>query len=311
MGNLTAQQVMEVKGKGFLRNRGTDLFSGRLVAPGTVFTAQNMEDIAHMARTMGNGKVLPTSRLTVEIPGIPYERIPEAMAYAQAHGMRFGGTGAKIRPVAACKGTTCVYGNFDTQELARKIHEAYYLGWTDVALPHKFKITVGGCPNSCMKPSLNDFGVEGHRAPRYNPEACRGCKVCGVENSCPMKCAVLREGKLEIDQAVCNKCGVCLGKCPFHAVEWESPVEYQLFFGGTWGKRARLADPLPHLVGEEEILPYLEKSILWFKENAYQKERFGLALERVGFEKFLQEIQGDSLLQRKQEILSAPIKTRA
>ena len=39
MGNLTAQQVMEVKGKGFLRNRGTDLFSGRLVAPGTVFTA--------------------------------------------------------------------------------------------------------------------------------------------------------------------------------------------------------------------------------------------------------------------------------
>ena len=88
-------------------------------------------------------------------------------------------------------------------------------------------------------------------------------------------------------------------------------MEYQLFFGGTWGKRARLADPLPHLVGEEEILPYLEKSILWFKENAYQKERFGLALERVGFEKFLQEIQGDSLLQCKQKILSAPIKTRA
>ena len=27
------------------------------------------------------------------------------------------GTGAKIRPVTACKGTTCVYGNIDTQTL--------------------------------------------------------------------------------------------------------------------------------------------------------------------------------------------------
>ena len=55
----------------------------------------------------------------------------------------------------------------------------------------------------------------------------------------------------------------------------------------------------------------MEKSILWFKENAYQKERFGLALERIGFERFLKEIQGDDLLRRKDEILAAPIKTRS
>ena len=93
---LSVQQVTEVKAKGFLRNRGTDLFSGRIVAPGTVFTAQNMEDMAEIARTFGNGTAVPTSRQTMELPGIPYERIGEAIAFAEAHGLRFGGTGAKI-----------------------------------------------------------------------------------------------------------------------------------------------------------------------------------------------------------------------
>ena len=44
----------------------------------------------------------------------------------------FGGTGAEIRPVTACKGTTCIYGNFDTQGLAKEIYDRYYLGWSHV-----------------------------------------------------------------------------------------------------------------------------------------------------------------------------------
>ena len=39
--SLKASDIAAVKGKGFLRNRGTDLFSGRIVAPGTVFTAED------------------------------------------------------------------------------------------------------------------------------------------------------------------------------------------------------------------------------------------------------------------------------
>ncbi len=31
------------------------------------------------------------------------------------------------------------------------------------ALPAKFKIGVGGCPNNCIKPELNDIGVRGNR----------------------------------------------------------------------------------------------------------------------------------------------------
>ena len=30
------------------------------------------------------------------------------------------------------------------QALALALHENYYLGWSDVKLPHKFKIGIGG-----------------------------------------------------------------------------------------------------------------------------------------------------------------------
>ena len=41
MAKLTMNEINSVKGKGFLRNRGTDLFSGRIVPVGTVFTAKH------------------------------------------------------------------------------------------------------------------------------------------------------------------------------------------------------------------------------------------------------------------------------
>ena len=301
---LTMEQINSVKARGFLRNRGTDCFSGRVVAPGTVFTAENFRDLAELAKTYGNGKLICTSRLSVEVPGIPFDQIEAAESFAAAHDLHFGGTGAKVRPVAACKGTTCVYGNFDTQELATEIHNAYYLGWSNVKLPHKFKIGVGGCPNSCMKPSLNDFGVEGHKVPKLNLEHCRGCATCQIETRCPMKATRLEAGKLVIDSEKCISCGVCTGKCPFGAVEAESETLYKIFIGGTWGKHTRMGSPLSRLVRREEVLPILEKSILWFKANGQPKERFGKAIDRIGLSVAEAEILGDELLARKAEILA-------
>lgn len=307
---LKAEDIAKVKAQGFLINRGTELFSGRIVAPGTVFTGDDFIHMAEIAKRFGNGKLICTSRLAVEMPGIVFEDIPAAQEYAAGFGLRFGGTGAKIRPVTACKGTTCIYGNYDTQALARKIHEDYYIGWDGVKLPHKFKIAVGGCPNSCMKPSLNDFGVEGRKVPDYDQDKCRGCRQCMVEKSCPVKAAKLVDGKMHIDREQCKACGVCTGKCPFKAVSHDTRTMYQIYVGGTWGKRTRMGTPLPRLVEEEEILPILEKTMLWFKENAYAKERLGLAIDRIGEDKLEQALFSDELLQRKDEILARDVLQR-
>ena len=282
---LTNEQIALVKGKGFLLNRGSDCFSGRLVPTGSVFSAEELKTVAEIAEKFGSGKVAFTSRLNAEIVGIPFDKIDAAIAYAEEHGLAFGGTGAKIRPITACKGTTCVYGNIDTQALAKELHDRYYIGWTDLKLPHKFKIGVGGCPNSCMKPSLNDFGIEGHRVPNYNPELCRGCSTCSVEKSCPSRAVSLAYGRAAVNADKCLDCGVCSsGKCPFGAFEKHDRAVYKIFVGGTWGKTTRMGTPLSRYVDESEIFPLLEKSMLWYKENAEPKERFGKAIDRLGIE---------------------------
>ncbi len=304
MAKLTKDQIVAVKAQGFLINRGTENFSGRLIGAGCVFSAKDLQTISELADKFGNGKAAFTSRLQVEIVGIPYEKIEAAKAYAAERGLYFGGTGAKIRPITSCKGTTCIYGNYDTQGLAKELYEKYYIGWTDVKLPHKFKIAVGGCPNSCVKPSLNDFGIEGHRVPVYHKEDCKGCKVCQVEVNCPSKAAHLIDGKMSIDEEACKTCGVCTGKCPFKAVEYHEHVQYQIYVGGTWGKKTRNGTPLSHLVEQEEIFPLLEKTMLWYKENGLTKERLGATIDRIGIDKMEEALFSDDLMNRKEEILN-------
>ena len=114
----------------------------------------------------------------------------------------------------------------------------------------------------------------------------------------------VEDGKIVIDRSACISCGVCVGKCPFGAVAAESETRYQIFLGGTWGKHTRMGTPVSRLVGEDEVLPILEKSILWFKENGQPKERFGKAIDRIGVEKAEAEILGDEILARKAEILA-------
>ena len=46
---LTKEQIMSVKARGFLRNRGTDCFSGRVVTVAGLFTPSELHTIAECA----------------------------------------------------------------------------------------------------------------------------------------------------------------------------------------------------------------------------------------------------------------------
>lgn len=308
--STSKEQITAVKGRGFLQNRGTECFSGRVVSVAGQFAPDALRAIADCAEKFGSGKVIFTSRLAAEIVGIPFDNIPQAEAFLAERGLYFGGTGAKVRPITGCKGTTCIYGNIDTQQLAQTIHDKFYIGMRDVKLPHKFKIGVGGCPNSCMKPSLNDLGFEAHKIPKYDLEKCRGCAKCAVETRCPMKAAKVVDGKLCVDKAVCNDCGVCVGRCPFGVAECETETAFAVYAGGTWGKHTRMGTRLSRYYRQDELETITEKVLLWFRENAYQKERLGAAIDRVGVEAFEKALEGDDLLNRKEEILAMEIKIR-
>ena len=307
---LTNEQITSVKGRGFLRNRGTDCFSGRIVTVAGLFTPDQLHAIAECSEKYGNGKVIFTARLAAEIVGIPFDKIPEAEAFMAERGLYFGGTGAKVRPITACKGTTCVYGNIDTQALAKVIYDKFYIGMRDVKLPHKFKIGVGGCPNSCMKPSLNDVGVEGCRAFSFDSELCRGCKKCAVAESCPTKAVSVVNGKAVIDTSKCTSCGVCVGKCPFGAVPKKAASVCRIFVGGTWGKTQRMGTLLSSVYSADEVPSVIEKVMLWYKENGYVKERLGATVDRIGTDALEAAIATDDLITRKDDILAKPLLER-
>ena len=112
-----------------------------------------------------------------------FDNIEPLREFLAQNGLETGGTGSKVRPVVSCKGTTCQYGLIDTFALSEEIHERFYHGYHDVKLPHKFKIAVGGCPNNCVKPDLNDLGIIGQRIPQVDLEKCRGCKEMCIRDS--------------------------------------------------------------------------------------------------------------------------------
>ena len=308
--SITKEQIASVKGRGFLQNRGTECFSGRVVAVAGIFTPDELHAIAECAEKFGSGKISFTSRLDAEIAGIPFDKIPEAEAFMAEHDLCFGGTGAKVRPITACKGTTCVYGNIDTHRLAKIIHDKFYIGMRDVKLPHKFKIGIGGCPNSCMKPSLNDVGIEGCRSFSFNSDNCRGCKKCAVSENCPSKAVSVADGKAIVNESKCTKCGVCVGKCPFGAVPKEAESACRIFVGGTWGKTQRMGTLLGTVCSEAEIPAVIEKVMLWYKENGYTKERLGAAIDRLGTDALEAALSTNDLLDRKDEILAKPLLER-
>ena len=214
---VTPEEETRVKALGFLRDKTTaDKFNGRVITRNGKITAEETRTIAEAAERFGSGEVTMTSRLTMEIQGVPFDNIEPLREYLMQAGLETGGTGSKVRPVVSCKGTTCQYGLIDTFALSEEIHERFFHGYADVKLPHKFKIAVGGCPNNCVKPDLNDLGIIGQRIPLVDMEKCRGCKICRVENNCPIKVAKVENGKIVIDENACNHCGRCIGKCPFH-----------------------------------------------------------------------------------------------
>lgn len=303
---VSAADIAKVKAWGFLWDKTTgDRFNCRVITRNGKITAEENRAITEAAELYGSGEIAMTSRLTVEIQGVPFENVEPIREYLAQYGLMTGGTGSKVRPVVSCKGTTCQYGLIDTFALSNEIHERFFLGYNDVKLPHKFKIAVGGCPNNCVKPDLNDLGIIGQRVPQIDLEKCRGCKKCQIEKGCPIKVAQMADGKITVDPEKCNHCGRCIGKCPFGAFE-DYTNGYRIYIGGRWGKKIAQGRYLDKVfTSKDEVLAVVEKAILLFREQGETGERFADTVARIGFENVQEQLLANDLMERKQENLQA------
>lgn len=118
-----------------------------------------------------------------------------------------------------------------------------------------------------------------------------------------MKAASVVDGKLVIDESICNNCGRCAGKCPFGAVG-DGQQAWKICIGGRWGKKVGQGTPLTRLfTSEEEVLSTVEKVILYYKENGLPGERFADTIARIGFDTVNAELLEGDILSRKEQIL--------
>ena len=301
---ISPEEEKRVKGLGFLNNKGTDNFSARVLTVNGKITAAQHRCIAEAAELFGNGNITFTTRLSIEVQGIPFDKIDDFRNYIAKEGLKTGGTGAKIRPIVSCKATPCKFGRLDSFAISEEMHHRFFEGYNDVALPHKFKMAVGGCPNNCMKPDLNDMGIVGQLIPTHDLDKCKGCKKCKIEQVCPMDACKVVDKKITRDTNICNNCGRCVGKCPFGVVDEGTPG-YKLYIGGRWGKKISIGKPLTTIFKtQEEVLDVMEKAILLYKDQGIKGERFEEIIKRIGFENIEEQLLDDDLLNRKDEILN-------
>ena len=306
-GKLPPEEIKRVKALGCLQDkRYPDVFNVRVITRNGKITTEEHKAVAEAAEKFGSGEVTMTTRLTLEIQGVKHENIQPLIDFLGGHGLLTGGTGSLVRPVVACKGTTCQYGLLDSFGLSNRIHEKFYIGYHGVTLPHKFKIAVGGCPNNCVKPDLNDLGIVGQRVPMIDYSKCRGCTVCQVEKNCPIQVAQMVDGKIHIDPNACNNCGRCKGRCPFGALE-EYQEGYKILIGGRWGKKVAHGIPLTRIfTSEDEVMDVIEKAILLFRDEGISGERFADTVARLGFDYVNEKLLSDSI--DKEAVLKKTVK---
>jgi dissimilatory sulfite reductase (desulfoviridin) alpha/beta subunit len=146
-------------------------------------------------------------------------------------------------------------------------------------LHHEFRVSISDCPNACSRPQIADIGLIGARRPRISPEECIQCDAC-VETC--------REGAIQlagkwpvIDWGKCVYCGQCIAACPTRTIQ-EEEKGFRVQVGGKLGRHPRLAEELPGIFSEEEVLKMIERCLDHYQKRCRHGERFGEVLEKTG-----------------------------
>ena len=79
---IPQSEITRVKGLGFLWDKRTaDRFNGRVITRNGKITAEECAVVAEAAKKFGSGEIAMTTRLTMEIQGVPFENIEPLRQY--------------------------------------------------------------------------------------------------------------------------------------------------------------------------------------------------------------------------------------
>jgi dissimilatory sulfite reductase (desulfoviridin) alpha/beta subunit len=150
-----------LKKRGFLRQKQEGFFVLRAKMPHGVYYTANLSKINDIALKYGRGIVHATTRQGLEIPFIKFEDIERAEKEIKTAGIETGTSGPRLRTTTTCPGNNwCKSGIINTFSLYDRIEKELGIKCA-MDLPHKFKISISGCPNGCTRPQASEIGIHG------------------------------------------------------------------------------------------------------------------------------------------------------
>ncbi|MCL2205492.1 MAG: sulfite reductase subunit C [Treponema sp.] len=283
-----AFRVTKVRGKS----------ASRIRIPGGHLPAEYLGLIQEIAEKYGNGTVHLTVRQGFEVPGIPYEKMPEVnkllepiisgLNINRANNPGEGYSSAGTRNIAACIGNrVCPYSCYDTTAFAKRIEKAVFP--SDL----HFKIALTGCPNDCGKVRMHDFGIIGMTDPQFEATRCVSCNAC--EKYCSKKSvkAITKVNfRPQHNREKCIGCGECVLNCPMSAWTRSKQKYYRLVLMGRTGKRnPRLAEDFIKWADEDSIVKIIVNTYDYVKQYIDLsapggKEHIGYIIDRTGFDEY-------------------------
>lgn len=143
----------------------------------------------------------------------------------------------------------------------------------NIKFHHEFRITLADCPNACSQPQIKDIGIIGASIPEITGNECILCRQC--VDICKENAIILNEQECmpKIDYELCIKCKQCIKECPTGTIS-EKNAGFKILLGGKLGRHPRLAQELPCIFTENEILGIVKKCIDYYKKNSKNGARF-------------------------------------
>lgn len=133
-----------------------------------------LEKIAELSKTYGNGIVHVTTRQDIQIHEVEIGDTPDVLEGLLEAGLSpRGGGGNTVRNVTACpKAGICPKEEFDVAPYAIAAAEYLLQDRSSFNLPRKYKIVFSGCSEDCAFASVADLGFFAH-----NKDAVKGFSV--------------------------------------------------------------------------------------------------------------------------------------
>ncbi len=154
----------------------------------------------------------------------------------------------------------------------------------DIKFHHEFRISIADCPNACSQPQIKDIGIIGAVLPCVTKKECSLCNAC-VE-VCREDAIVLNneETRPVIDFDRCLECSKCITACPTGSIA-EKVKGFRVQLGGKLGRHPKLAEELPGIYSEDEVINIVKDCIDFYRKNSRRGERFATLYQDFSFVK--------------------------